>query len=129
MYPYYQQDPYLQQRALYGPTMPEQHPDMHLYDEMMMQDYRIPQSGVQPFRMPPQQGQQQPNQQAQMIKQEALNNVTPLVQQGVQEAQHTPIQHVMTKIAATAYLMGKGMDAESAYQLVHSWQTNQTNRG
>jgi hypothetical protein len=73
----------------------------------------------------PQQVQQTVGYQYQALKMPVLQIVSPWVQYGLKEAQHTSYQHAMTEVAAIAYLLGKGYDPKLAHYIVESWEKNE----
>ena len=60
------------------------------------------------------------------LKTQVLHAISPFVEYGLQEAQATSYQHALQEVAAMAYLLGKGMDPQTAYLTVESWETNET---
>lgn len=59
------------------------------------------------------------------LKNETLQNIQPFVQYGLKEAIATSYQHALTEVAAMAYLIGKGMEPQTAYLTVESWEVNE----
>ncbi|WP_410489166.1 hypothetical protein [Bacillus changyiensis] len=59
------------------------------------------------------------------LKSMTLNTIAPFVSYGLKEAKGTSYQHAMTEVAAMAYLLGRGMDPQTAYQTVESWEINE----
>lgn len=59
------------------------------------------------------------------LKQNVLSSVEPFVQYGLKEAKATSYQHVLREVAAIAYLMGAGVDPNTAYRIVESWEINE----
>lgn len=60
------------------------------------------------------------------LKQSTLNAVASFVNYGLQEAKGTSYKHALTEVAAMTYLMGKGMDPQTAYLTVESWEVNES---
>lgn len=60
------------------------------------------------------------------LKEQTLSIIMPFVNYGLQEAQFTSHKHAMTEVAAMSYLIGKGMDPQTAYLTVESWEVNET---
>ncbi|MBT2723973.1 hypothetical protein [Bacillus sp. ISL-46] len=58
-------------------------------------------------------------------KHTVLSNVEPLVQYGLQEAQHTSFPHALREVAAITYLMGMGYEPTVARKIVESWEINE----
>jgi len=59
------------------------------------------------------------------LKNETLQMVQPFVQYGLKEAMATSYQHALTEVAAMSYLLGKGMNPQTAYTTVESWEINE----
>lgn len=59
------------------------------------------------------------------LKEQTLNIVKPFVKYGLQEAKATSYKHAMTEVAAMTYLIGKGLDPQTAYLTVESWEVNE----
>lgn len=59
------------------------------------------------------------------LKQQTLSTVEPIVQYGLKEAQVTSNLHAMREVAAISYLIGRGYDLQTAYQVVESWEVNE----
>ncbi|WP_248930454.1 hypothetical protein [Paenibacillus hamazuiensis] len=55
-----------------------------------------------------------------------LGTVSPVVQYGLYEAQHTSVPHSMYEISAISYLMGSGFDFYTARCIVESWEVNES---
>jgi hypothetical protein len=60
------------------------------------------------------------------LKDQTLSIVRPFVNYGLEEGKATSYKHAMTEIAAMTYLIGKGMDPQTAYLTVESWEVNET---
>ncbi|MGP7816615.1 hypothetical protein [Niallia sp. 01092] len=60
------------------------------------------------------------------LKAQTLNSIDPFVQYGLKESKATSYKHALQEVAAMAYLLGKGMDAHTAYLTVESWEKNET---
>jgi hypothetical protein len=58
-------------------------------------------------------------------KHTVLGKVEPLVQYGLQEAQHTSYAHALREVAAITYLMGMGYEPITARKIVESWEINE----
>ncbi|WP_243735174.1 hypothetical protein [Paenibacillus turpanensis] len=67
----------------------------------------------------------QPYQQPYQLKQNVLSAVEPFVQYGLREAKVTSVQHAFREVAAIAYLMGAGVNPNTAYRIVESWEINE----
>lgn len=67
----------------------------------------------------------QPANRDQSLKYHTLSMLEPLVQYGLKEAQTTSMPHAMREVAAISYLIGKGYDPKTAYQMVESWEVNE----
>jgi hypothetical protein len=55
------------------------------------------------------------------LKHETLSTTAPAVEHGLKEAQKTSYQHALQEAAAISYLMGKGYNYPTAWQMVESW--------
>ncbi|GMB08199.1 MULTISPECIES: hypothetical protein [Bacillaceae] len=60
------------------------------------------------------------------LKDQTLSTVAPFVQYGLKEAQTTSFAHALHEVAAMAYLIGRGLDPQTAYAVVESWELNET---
>ncbi|RSK29296.1 hypothetical protein EJF36_07650 [Bacillus sp. HMF5848] len=60
------------------------------------------------------------------LKQPTLQAVEPFVQYGLKEAKKTSLAHAMREVAAISFLLGQGMDPQTAYKTVESWELNET---
>lgn len=59
------------------------------------------------------------------LKQETLQATSPFAKYGLTEAKATSYQHAFLEVAAMAYLLGKGLDPQTAYYTVESWEVNE----
>jgi hypothetical protein len=59
------------------------------------------------------------------LKSQTLNTIAPFVTYGLKEAQHTSFEHALTEVAAMTYLIGMGIDPQTAYAIVESWEINE----
>jgi hypothetical protein len=59
------------------------------------------------------------------LKSHVLNSIAPFVKYGLHEAKHTSFAHALQEVAAITYLMGNGMDPQTAYLTVESWEINE----
>ncbi|WP_026580802.1 hypothetical protein [Bacillus sp. J33] len=59
------------------------------------------------------------------LKHKVLKKITPFVNYGLNEAKATTYKHALQEVAAMTYLMGKGMDPQTAYLTVESWEVNE----
>jgi hypothetical protein len=59
------------------------------------------------------------------LKSQVLTAVAPFAKYGMKEAKKTSYHHAMQEIAAMSYLIGKGMDPQTAYLTVESWEINE----
>jgi hypothetical protein len=59
------------------------------------------------------------------LKSQTLNTIAPFVKYGLKEAQSTSFDHALTEVAAMTYLMGMGIDPQTAYAIVESWEINE----
>jgi hypothetical protein len=79
---------------------------------------------IQPTQVPF--GQQDPNQYlVDNYSQYFISQVQPIVENGINELVSSGLRQEMTQVALIAYLMGKGFPAQTAYQMVESWDLNQ----
>lgn len=78
--------------------------------------------GQMPVEPPHQLAQQAVGTQYQSWKAPVLHTIRPWVQYGLNEAQKTSVPHAMTEVAAIAYLLGKGVDPQTAHYIVESWE-------
>jgi hypothetical protein len=60
------------------------------------------------------------------LKDQTLNVIAPFIQYGLKEAKHTSFTHALQEVAAMAYLTGRGLDPQTAYAIVESWELNET---
>lgn len=60
------------------------------------------------------------------LKTQVLAAIAPFVEYGLQEAKATSYKHALQEVAAITYLLGKGMDPQTAYLTVESWEINET---
>ncbi|WP_416825968.1 hypothetical protein [Ectobacillus polymachus] len=109
-----------------------QHQPNYYADPRFTQQYPV--QSYQPYPLYPRQVPTEPShqhaQQAvgthyQSWKAPVLQSVAPWVQYGLKEAQHTSVHHAMTEVAAIAYLLGKGIDPQTAHYIVESWEKNE----
>ncbi|WP_181444494.1 hypothetical protein [Bacillus sp. 03113] len=56
------------------------------------------------------------------LKPQVFNSIAPFVKYGLKEAKATSFEHALQEVAAMTYLLGKGMDAQTAYLTVESWE-------
>ncbi|CAH0344134.1 hypothetical protein [Bacillus sp. CECT 9360] len=59
------------------------------------------------------------------LKSQVLNIIAPFVNYGLEEAENTSYAHALQEVAAMTYLIGKGMDPQTAYLIVESWEINE----
>lgn len=59
------------------------------------------------------------------LKSQVLNITAPFVKYGLEEAKNTSYVHALQEVAAMTYLIGKGMDPQTAYLTVESWEINE----
>lgn len=59
------------------------------------------------------------------MKQQTLNFIDPFVKYGLKEAKYTSFEHALQEVAAMTYLLGKGIDPQTAYLIVESWEINE----
>ena len=59
------------------------------------------------------------------LKSQVLNIIAPFVKYGLEEAKDTSYAHALQEVAAMTYLIGKGMDPQTAYLTVESWEVNE----
>lgn len=55
------------------------------------------------------------------LKHETLTAIAPVVKHGLKEATETSYPHALKEAAAISYLMGKGYNYPTAWQIVESW--------
>jgi hypothetical protein len=55
------------------------------------------------------------------LEQETLGVTAPVVHHGLKEAKVISYQHALQQAAAISYLMGKGYNFLTAWQIVESW--------
>jgi hypothetical protein len=60
------------------------------------------------------------------LKDQTLNVIAPFVQYGLKEAKNTSFAHALQEVAAMTYLIGRGLDPQTAYAIVESWELNET---
>jgi hypothetical protein len=98
------------------------------FDPRAMQPYQpySPQQQYVPTEPPQQVVQQTVGYQYQSLKAPVLQAVMPWVQHGLKEAQHTSVPHAMMEVAAIAYLIGKGLDPQTAHYVVESWEKGES---
>lgn len=95
-YPYYQYDPYQHLRQF------PQYPQSEIMAKQFIKQPLYPH-----------------------LKTKTLQTIKPFVQYGLQEAKATSFSHALTEVAAMSYLLGKGMDPQTAYFTVESWEVNE----
>lgn len=59
------------------------------------------------------------------LKSQVLNIIAPFVIYGLEEAKDSSYVHALQEVAAMTYLIGKGMDPQTAYLTVESWEINE----
>ncbi|MCM3413257.1 hypothetical protein [Metabacillus litoralis] len=59
------------------------------------------------------------------LKSQVLNIIAPFVKYGLEEAKDTSYIHALQEVAAITYLIGKGMDPQTAYLTVEFWEINE----
>ncbi|MFB5934614.1 hypothetical protein ACE8FZ_15100 [Peribacillus frigoritolerans] len=59
------------------------------------------------------------------LKSQVLNIIAPFVKYGLEEAKDTSYVHALQEVAAMTYLIGQGMDPQTAYLTVESWEINE----
>lgn len=59
------------------------------------------------------------------LKPQTLTTIDPFVKYGLKEAKATSYVHALQEVAAMSYLLGKGMDPQTAYLTVESWEINE----
>lgn len=60
------------------------------------------------------------------LKPQTLTCIDPFVKYGLKEATATSYAHALQEVAAMSYLLGKGMDPQTAYLTVESWEVNES---
>lgn len=59
------------------------------------------------------------------LKPQVLAAIAPFVEYGLKEAKAVSYEHALQEVAAITYLLGKGMDPQTAYLTVESWEIDE----